>query len=178
MGEGDPLIRAAAADDLARLLALDRSVRAGADQPAHAADWLDPDAAERFGGWIERGECFLALVGGELAAYGVLHHHFFHSGFIDMIIVSAAHRRRGIGRSMVRFLAERCTSEKVWISTNLSNTRMQGLIASEGFQMAGFIEGLDPGDPELIFSKPAPGGGAVAGRPPEGGLPPPPRASR
>ena len=56
--------------------------------------------------------------------------------------------------ALVRFLAARCTSDKVWISTNLSNTPMQKLIASEGFQMAGFVDGLDPGDPELIFSRP------------------------
>ena len=54
----------------------------------------------------------------------------------------------------MRFLAARCTSDKVWVSTNLSNTPMQKLIASEGFQMAGFVDGLDPGDPELIFSRP------------------------
>src|SRR6185312_1499492 len=153
---GDELsIRAAVAADLEALAALDAAVRTGTDQPAHSADWLDQDATQHFHQWIERGECFVATVGGALAGFGVLHNQFFHSSFIDLVIVAAAHRRRGIGRALVRFLAARASSEKVWISTNLSNTRMQALIASEGFAMAGFVEGLDPGDPELIFSKPA-----------------------
>ena len=81
---------------------------------------------------------------------------------IDLVIVSHRFRRRGIGRSLVRHLAARCTSEKVWISTNLSNTPMQTLIAAEGFSMCGFIEGLDEGDPELIYSRGNRSGGAKA----------------
>ena len=30
---------------------------------------------------------------------------------------------------------------------------MQALLAREGFKMSGFIEGLDEGDPELIYMK-------------------------
>jgi GNAT superfamily N-acetyltransferase len=148
------VIRLAVPDDLARLVDIDREVRHGADQPAHAADWLEPDAATHLRGWIAAGECYVAVVGGVPVGYAVLHYHFFHSGIIDMVVVRASHRRRGIGRALVRYLADHCTSEKVWISTNLSNTRMQALIASEGFAMCGFIEGLDEGDPELIYSKP------------------------
>jgi len=154
MADGDVLIRPAVAGDLPALVALDCEVRTGADQPGHAADWLEADAASRFSDWIERRECFIALSGGAVAGLGIFHYHFFHSGFIDLVLVGAAHRRRGVGRALVRFLAARCTSDKVWISTNLSNTPMQKLIASEGFQMAGFVDGLDPGDPELIFSRP------------------------
>jgi GNAT superfamily N-acetyltransferase len=158
MGDEGISIRPARASDLDALVALDRSIRTASDQPAHAADWLDPDARGHLSGWIERGECFVAMRGAEVAGYGVFHHHFFHSGMIDLVLVSGPHRRRGVGRAMVRFFTARCRSEKVWISTNLSNTRMQQLIASEGFRMAGFVEGLDPGDPELVFSKPAQGG--------------------
>jgi len=151
---GDLLLRPATEEDLPALVALDRDVRGGPDQPAHAADWLEPDAETFLRGWIAAGECVLATVGGVPAGYGVLHHHFFHSGIVDLVIVGRPFRRHGVGRAIVRFLAGRCRSEKIWISTNLSNTPMQALLAAEGFKMCGFIEGLDEGDPELIYSKP------------------------
>jgi len=150
------VIRPAVPEDLPALVDIDREVRHAPDQPAHAAEWLEPNATTYLSGWVAAGECYVASVGGALAGYGVLHYHFFHSGFIDLVIVRAAHRRKGIGRALVRYLADLCTSEKVWISTNLTNTRMQALLASEGFAMCGFIEGLDEGDPELVYSKPAP----------------------
>jgi ribosomal protein S18 acetylase RimI-like enzyme len=145
-------IRDAIATDLPALLAIDGEVRKAPDQPAHAAEWLD-DPASVLGGWISAGECVIAEIGGEPAGYAVLHYHFFHSGIIDMVIVRQAWRRQGIGRALVRHLVARCTSPRVWISTNLSNTPMQALLAAEGFSMSGFIEGLDEGDPELVFSK-------------------------
>jgi ribosomal protein S18 acetylase RimI-like enzyme len=163
-GEG-LVIRPAVAADLPRLLEIDREVRSGADQPAHAAQWLDPDPAAYLRDWVARGECFVATVGGEVAGFAILHYHFFHSGMIDLVIVRKSQRRLGAGRELVRHLASRCTSPKVWISTNLSNTPMQALIAAEGFRMCGFIEGLDEGDPELVFSKPAkPGNGEATRR--------------
>ena len=148
------VLRPAALVDLASVVALDRSVRAAPDQPTHAADWLEPDAESHIRNWIVAGECVVAETAGELAGYAVMHYHFFHSGLIDMVIVGQRFRRRGVGRSLVRHLAALCTSEKVWISTNLSNTPMQRLVDAEGFSMCGFIEGLDPGDPELIYSRP------------------------
>jgi ribosomal protein S18 acetylase RimI-like enzyme len=148
------LIRRAVLEDLSQLVEIDREVRLAPDQPSHAADWLEPDAATHLRNWIAAGECYIAAIGDMPVGYAVLHYHFFHSGIIDLVIVKASHRRRGIGRALVRYLAERCTSEKVWISTNLSNTRMQALLAGESFAMCGFIEGLDEGDPELVYSKP------------------------
>ena len=53
----------------------------------------------------------------------------------------------------MRYLGTLCRSDRLWISTNLSNQPMQKLIAGEGFKMSGFIDDLDPGDPELIYHK-------------------------
>jgi len=147
------VIRPAVAEDLSGLVGMDREVRLAPDQPAHTADWLEPDAATHLRDWIAAGECYVATIGETPVGYAVLHYHFFHSGIIDMVIVRGSHRRQGIGRALVRYLAGRCTSEKVWISTNLSNTPMQSLLASEGYAVSGFIEGLDEGDPELVYSK-------------------------
>ncbi len=149
------VVRPATAGDLPVLIEIDREVRTAPDQPAHAAEWLDPDPVAFLRGWVSAGECFLATVAGAPVGYGVLHHHFFHSGIIDLVVVKQAWRRQGVGRALVRDLAGRCTSPRVWISTNLSNTPMQALLAREGFAMSGFIEGLDEGDPELVFSRKA-----------------------
>jgi len=40
----------------------------------------------------------------------------------------------------------------MWVTTNLSNQRMQRLLAREGFKLSGFVE-IDEGDPELVFAK-------------------------
>lgn len=103
--------------------------------------------------WVAASECHVAEQGGEIVAYGVLHNHFFHVPFIDTLIVGARWRRQGIGRDMVRYLAALARPPKLWTSTNLSNQPMQALLAAEGFVMSGFIEGLDEGDPELIYRK-------------------------
>ncbi|GGF18487.1 hypothetical protein GCM10011321_07700 [Youhaiella tibetensis] len=148
-----PRFRLASMTDLDAVVALDRSVRDGSDQPDHAGEWLEPSSEEALAAWIGAGECHVAEIGGRIAAYGVLHNHFFHDPIIDMLIVGAEWRRRGIGRGMVRYLATRCRPPKLWTSTNLSNQPMQALLAAEGFKMSGFIEGLDDGDPELIYLK-------------------------
>ena len=80
-------IRPAGVEDADAIVALDRLVRNHADQPAHAADWLDPSPSRRIRDWIAAGECHVALLDGQIASYGVLHHHFFHEAMIDMIIV-------------------------------------------------------------------------------------------
>ncbi|MGB3024677.1 N-acetyltransferase family protein [Paradevosia shaoguanensis] len=148
-----PLFRQAGLDDLESIIALDRSVRTAPDQPEHAADWLEPSAEVALRAWVEAGECHVAEEGGSIAAFAVLHNHFFHDPIIDLLIVGAPWRRKGIGSGMVRYLATVCRPPKLWTSTNLSNQPMQALLAREGFKMSGFIEGLDEGDPELIYMK-------------------------
>lgn len=41
--------------------------------------------------------------------------------------------------------------EELWTSTNQSNQPMQRLLERLGFLPSGVIEGLDEGDPELVF---------------------------
>jgi len=149
----NPTFRTATSVDLNSIVALDRSVRTAAGQPEHTADWLEPSAEVALAAWIAAGECHVAEQGGEVIAYGVLHNHFFHDPIIDMLIVGAPWRRQGVGRAMIRHLATICRPPKLWTSTNLSNQPMQALLAAEGFVMSGFIEGLDEGDPELIYRK-------------------------
>lgn len=103
--------------------------------------------------WVQSGFCYVASQDAKIVAFGVLHHHFFGFGFIEMLMVAPSARRIGIGRSLVRYLAAECETEKLWSSTNQSNLAMQALLVSEGFSQSGIIDNLDPGDPELVFYK-------------------------
>jgi hypothetical protein len=41
--------------------------------------------------------------------------------------------------------------DQIFTSTNRSNAPMQGLLASLGWQLSGELDGLDEGDPELVY---------------------------
>lgn len=44
-------------------------------------------------------------------------------------------------------------SVQIFTSTNESNRHMQHVLAKAGYHLAGRIEELDPGDPEIIYVK-------------------------
>ncbi len=113
----------------------------------------DPARADSIHRWVESGECYLAEQTGQIAGYGVLNYGFFHLGNVDMLMIHPDFRGQGIGRKLLHHLYSLCKTEKFWCSTNLSNQRMQRLLASEGFKLSGFVDDLDEGDPELIFIK-------------------------
>ena len=97
-------------------------------------------------------ECHVAWQDGAAVGYLVLTRTFFHSPFIELVVVSPDARRTGIGRALL----EHCiglipTGEKLWTSTNDSNTPMRALLPKAGFVESGRVDNLDPGDPELIF---------------------------
>ena len=95
--------------------------------------------------------CLVAECEGRVVAYGSLEYTFYSSGFVSMVYVAEPERRRGIGRSLMEALAERCTTPKLFTSTNQSNKPMQALLALLGYIPSGVIENLDPGDPELVY---------------------------
>lgn len=84
-------------------------------------------------------------------AYGVLHYHFFHCGFIELLMVSQTHRGQGIGSYLLIALQKQCRTEKLFTSVNLSNTGMQALLLRQGFIHSGQVDNLDDGDPELFY---------------------------
>lgn len=102
--------------------------------------------------WVLAGQCHIAWRDDLAAGYVVLTRSFFRSPFIEMLVVAPAARRTGVGRALV----EHCitltpTGQKLWTSTNESNAPMRALLPQLGFEPAGRVEHLDPGDPELIF---------------------------
>jgi hypothetical protein len=42
-------------------------------------------------------------------------------------------------------------TEQVFTSTNASNQPMRSLLQAEGWSFSGELDGLDEGDPELVF---------------------------
>jgi ribosomal protein S18 acetylase RimI-like enzyme len=101
--------------------------------------------------WLRDDAIVVAESGGRVVAFGVMRPIFFLEPFVELVMVDQAHRRRGIARALLAHFDTQHNRPKLWISTNRSNTPMQGLLASEGFTYAGEVEGLDEGDPELFY---------------------------
>ena len=76
-----------------------------------------------------KGQCLLALHAGQVAGYVLLHHGFFDHGFVPLVVVSPAQRRRGVGLRLLAAAATACQTEKMFTSTNQSNQAAQGLRA-------------------------------------------------
>jgi len=104
---------------------------------------------------VHAGNCFVAVAaGGErLAGYGVLTYHFYGNGMIEMLYVARDCRRAGVGRALLAYAEARCRTAKIFTSTNLSNKPMQLLLEKSGYVPSGYIDNLDPGDPELVYFK-------------------------
>ena len=77
--------------------------------------------------------------------------HFYGRDFIDLLVVGESARRHGVGRMLMRTAVGAATTPRVFTSTNESNAPMRALLESEGWSYSGRLEGLDEGDPELVF---------------------------
>lgn len=105
--------------------------------------------------WVRAGQCLISWRDDQVVGYAVLTRTFFRSPFIEMLIVSPAARRQGIGRALVQHcIGLTPAGEKLWTSTNESNAPMRALLPQLGFIESGRVDNLDPGDPELFFVRP------------------------
>ena len=95
--------------------------------------------------------CLVADQDGPIIAYVVLEYTFYDQGFVSMLYVAEAERRRGVGRNLMREIETRCKTAKLFTSTNESNGPMKALLGSLGYVPSGVIHNLDPGDPELVY---------------------------
>lgn len=102
---------------------------------------------------VASGTCFVAVADEEVIGYGVLNYTFYYNGCIDMLYVHTGHQRRGAGEALLQHLESLCQTPKLFTSTNLSNLRMQSLLAKLEYELSGVIHNLDEGDPEIVYFK-------------------------
>ena len=138
-GQGE--IRRAVAGDIDGILRIDH----------HAAN-----GDQRRAGFLRRcldlGECLVYLDRGSVAGFAVVRPaHFFGRDFVELLMVDPARRRGGIGRNLLRAALAAADTEQVFTSTNTSNQPMRSLLRAEGWSFSGELDGLDEGDPELVF---------------------------
>lgn len=139
-----PEVRRARADDVEAIAATDP--RATSDEERRR---FIRDA-------VAAGSAFVAVRGRSAAVVGyvVLEHTFFAHGFVSMLVVHPDHRRAGVGSALLRHAEGACRSARVFTSTNRSNRPMQALLEGLGYVRSGIVDDLDPGDPELVYSRP------------------------
>jgi GNAT superfamily N-acetyltransferase len=108
---------------------------------------------------MELGECLVHLDHGSVTGFAVVRPaHFFGRDFIDLLMVDPARRRAGIGRALLRAACAAAGTGQVFTSTNTSNQAMRSLLRADGWSFSGELDGLDEGDPELVFYKIRQGG--------------------
>ena len=133
--------RPAEPDDLAAIAVLDPDARPGSERAARLAAW--PAA----------GDLLVAETTDGVAGYAALEHDFFGRDFLALLVVAPDRRRRGVGRTLVRSVEDRCRGPRLFTSTNASNVPMQRLLARAGYRRSGVVDDLDPGDPEIVYSR-------------------------
>lgn len=127
-----------------------------ADEPAlreldDAARAGDADRIALLREAVANGRCLVAeddrIIGYAVTAPA----HFFARDFVELIVVHDAVRRRGVGRALLRAAVDRAGTSRVFSSTNASNEAMKSLFAAEGWTLSGQLDGLDEGDPEIVY---------------------------
>jgi len=114
---------------------------------------LDPTRAEFIDRWIKDDIVLVVEVDNSVVGYGVFNHAFFYQGHVDMLMIHKDFRGQGFGEHLLQALEKLCDTSKFYVTTNLSNHRMQKLLTKLSFRSCGYINELDPDDPELVYVK-------------------------
>lgn len=94
--------------------------------------------------------CLVAELNGIIAGFAV-GSRLYGFDFLELLVVSVTHRRRGVGSALMRGWEATADTPKLFTSTNDSNIPMQRLCERLGYARSGLIENLDEGDPEIIY---------------------------
>lgn len=111
-----------------------------------------PERAEEVRRAVKDSRCLVAEIAGELVGF-CIGGRFFGFDFLELLVVEAAHRRHGVGTALIEAWEKTADTVKLFTATNKSNVAMQRLCERLGYVQSGFIENLDEGDPEVIYSK-------------------------
>jgi ribosomal protein S18 acetylase RimI-like enzyme len=107
--------------------------------------------------WIEQAvrerRALVAREGETRLGFAIVNTAFFEQHFIDLLVVQPASRRRGVATALIHYVEKTRPTDKLFTSTNESNTIMQALLEKLGYTRSGWIDNLDEGDPEIIYFK-------------------------
>ncbi len=137
------IIRRATHADLDSLAAIDRVAASG-----------DGERLAILSHGTSSGYCLVHVDDGQVLGFVITSpRHFFGRDFVELLMVAHSVRRSGVGRVLLRVAVRECRTPMVFTSTNRSNGGMRALLSSERWLFSGLLEGLDEGDPELVFYK-------------------------
>jgi GNAT superfamily N-acetyltransferase len=103
---------------------------------------------------VQFGEVILFEHEGRVSGYAVVRPQtFFECDFVELLAVAANERRHGVGGLLLQQAVGLSSTKRIFTSTNRSNAQMIGLLEKEGWQFSGQLEGIDEGDPELVYYK-------------------------
>jgi ribosomal protein S18 acetylase RimI-like enzyme len=133
-------VRRATSKDLDAVLELERTSPIGHDRAALLT------------ARIQSGEVVVFEREGRVLGYLVIRSHaFFGRDFVELLAVAPEDRRSGVGIFLLRRAVDASTTQRVFTSTNRSNVQMIGLLEKAAWQFSGLLEGIDEGDPELVY---------------------------
>lgn len=101
---------------------------------------------------VQSGEVIICESDDRLLGYVVvLNRSFFGRDFVELLTVLPDDRRQGIGTLLLHEAVRQSSTTRIFTSTNRSNAAMIGLLAKDGWQNSGQLEGIDEGDPEVVY---------------------------
>lgn len=100
---------------------------------------------------LEKKQCYVYRDGNKIVGFLIYNVNFFEEEFIDLIYIKEEFRNKKIANQLIQSKIKTCQTQKLFTSTNQSNIPAQKLFETNGFIKSGFIEGLDEGDPEIIY---------------------------
>ena len=131
----------------------DKALVADFDYNLNSVEHIELKREEKITKAILAEECFIIVADNKAVGFVIFDYRFFDQGWIELIIIEEKYRGRGIGGQAMNLICEQSKTNKVFTSTNTSNTKMQKALNKVGFSFAGKIDGLDEGDPELFYFK-------------------------
>jgi len=139
------IVERATDDDFADVIAIDAQDHDAAHHPPARVDYLTEV--------VKRHESYIAREGWQILGFAVLTKHFFDQYFIELLLVHPENRSKGVASVLIRHIEKIVPTEKLFTSTNQSNSEGQALFEKLGFVKSGWIDNLDEGDPEIIYFK-------------------------